>query len=74
MVRYHDEEWGVPVHDDRKWFEFILLDAFQAGLSWKTVLHKRKAFRQFVHSPLQFRPASFQQRNATACLVKFPLS
>lgn len=46
MIRYHDEEWGVPVHDDRKWFEFIVLDAFQAGLSWKTVLHKREAFRQ----------------------------
>lgn len=49
MVRYHDEEWGVPVHDDRKWFEFILLDAFQAGLSWKTVLHKRDAFRKVFY-------------------------
>lgn len=49
MIRYHDEEWGVPVHEDRKWFEFILLDAFQAGLSWKTVLHKRVAFRQVFH-------------------------
>ena len=46
MIRYHDAEWGVPVHDDRKWFEFIVLDAFQAGLSWKTVLHKRNAFHQ----------------------------
>jgi DNA-3-methyladenine glycosylase I len=46
MLRYHDKEWGVPVHDDRKWFEFMLLDAFQAGLSWKTVLHKREAFRR----------------------------
>ena len=46
MVRYHDEEWGVPVHDDRKWFEFIVLDAFQAGLSWRTVLHKRENFRR----------------------------
>ncbi len=45
MLRYHDEEWGVPLHDDRKWFEFIVLDTFQAGLSWKTVLHKREAFR-----------------------------
>ena len=55
MVRYHDEEWGVPVHDDRKWFEFIVLDAFQAGLSWKTVLHKRDAFHQVFHGfdPLQ---------------------
>ena len=46
MLAYHDEEWGVPVHDDLKWFEFIVLDAFQAGLSWKTVLHKRDGFRK----------------------------
>lgn len=46
MIRYHDEEWGVPVHDDRRWFEYMVLDAFQAGLSWKTVLHKREGFRQ----------------------------
>ena len=49
MRRYHDEEWGVPVHDDRKWFEFIVLDAFQAGLSWKTVLHKREAFQNVFY-------------------------
>jgi len=49
MRRYHDEEWGVPVHDDRKWFEYLVLDAFQAGLSWKTVLHKRSAFREVFH-------------------------
>lgn len=53
MFQYHDEEWGVPVHDDRKWFEFMLLDAFQAGLSWRTVLHKREAFRKTFH---QFDP------------------
>jgi DNA-3-methyladenine glycosylase I len=46
MLEYHDKEWGVPVHDDRKWFEFIILDAFQAGLSWKTVLNKRENFRK----------------------------
>jgi len=45
MIHYHDTEWGVPVHDDRKLFEFLVLDAFQAGLSWKTILHKREAFR-----------------------------
>lgn len=50
MLRYHDEEWGVPVHDDRKWFEYIVLDAFQAGLSWKTVLHKREAFGKVFHN------------------------
>jgi DNA-3-methyladenine glycosylase I len=46
MMRYHDEEWGVPLHDDQKIFEFLVLDAFQAGLSWKTVLHKRENFRR----------------------------
>ncbi len=45
MIQYHDTEWGVPLHDDRKLFEFMVLDAFQAGLSWRTVLHKREAFR-----------------------------
>ncbi len=46
MIRYHDEEWGVPVHDDAKHFEFIVLDTFQAGLSWKTILHRREHFRR----------------------------
>ena len=46
MIEYHDLEWGVPVHDDLRWFEFIVLDAFQAGLSWRTVLHKREEFRK----------------------------
>lgn len=45
MVKYHDEEWGVPVHDDRELFEHLILDGFQAGLSWKTILHKRENFR-----------------------------
>src|SRR3989338_5156928 len=44
MIAYHDKEWGVPVHNDRKLFEFLLLDAFQAGLSWSTILNKRKNF------------------------------
>lgn len=44
--KYHDEEWGVPVHDDAKHFEFIVLDTFQAGLSWRTILHKRENFRK----------------------------
>lgn len=46
MQAYHDNEWGVPVHDDQKLFEFLVLDAFQAGLSWKTILHKRENFRR----------------------------
>lgn len=46
MIHYHDHEWGVPVHDDKKHFEFLILDAFQAGLSWKTILHRRDGFRK----------------------------
>ncbi|HEY2003556.1 MAG TPA: DNA-3-methyladenine glycosylase I [Candidatus Saccharimonadia bacterium] len=50
MIRYHDDEWGTPAHDDRKLFEYMVLDAFQAGLSWRIVLHKRLAFdSSFVH-------------------------
>jgi len=45
MIAYHDEEWGIAVHDDSKLFEYLLLDAFQAGLSWKTILYKRKNFQ-----------------------------
>ena len=46
MMKYHDEEWGVPIHDDRKLFEFMVLDTFQAGLSWSTILNKRENFRK----------------------------
>ena len=46
MVRYHDREWGVPVHRDRKHFEFLILEGAQAGLSWSTVLKKREAYRE----------------------------
>lgn len=44
-VAYHDEEWGIPQHDDRKLFEFLVLESFQAGLSWETILNKREHFR-----------------------------
>ncbi len=46
ILAYHDEEWGVPLHDDRKLFEFLVLEVFQAGLSWRTVLYKRQNFRK----------------------------
>jgi DNA-3-methyladenine glycosylase I len=46
MVEYHDDEWGVPIHDDTELFERLALEAFQAGLSWSTILHKRDAFRE----------------------------
>jgi DNA-3-methyladenine glycosylase I len=54
MVQYHDLEWGVPVHDDRKHFEFLVLEAAQAGLSWSTVLNKREGYRRAFS---QFDPA-----------------
>ncbi|MFA5327872.1 MAG: DNA-3-methyladenine glycosylase I [Prolixibacteraceae bacterium] len=46
MSKYHDEEWGKPLHDDQKLFEFLILEGMQAGLSWLTILRKREAFRQ----------------------------
>lgn len=46
LIRYHDEEWGVPLHDDRKLFEFLILEGFQAGLSWLTILKKRENLRK----------------------------
>ena len=46
MLAYHDNEWGKPLHDDHKLFEYMVLDSFQAGLSWKTILHKRENFRK----------------------------
>ncbi|HET7088842.1 MAG TPA: DNA-3-methyladenine glycosylase I [Anaerolineae bacterium] len=49
MVAYHDEEWGVPLHDDRRLFEFLVLEGMQAGLSWSTVLRKRPNFREAFH-------------------------
>lgn len=45
-IRYHDEKWGIPVHDDHKLFEMLILESFQAGLSWECILNKREAFRQ----------------------------
>jgi DNA-3-methyladenine glycosylase I len=46
MIKYHDSEWGVPLHEEKKLFEFMVLDAFQAGLSWQIVLKKRENFRK----------------------------
>src|SRR6185503_2107675 len=49
MIQYHDEEWGVPSHDDRHLFEMLILEGAQAGLSWSTILHKRAAYRKAYH-------------------------
>jgi DNA-3-methyladenine glycosylase I len=60
MVAYHDEAWGMPVHDDRKLFECMVLDAFQAGLSWSTILNKRENFRRALDN---FEPAKVARYN-----------
>src|SRR4051794_21049502 len=46
MIAYHDTEWGVPLHDDRRLFEFLILEGAQAGLSWSTILNKRENYRK----------------------------
>ena len=46
MIRYHDEEWGVPVHDDRKQFEFLMMEVMQCGLNWNMMIQKREIFRK----------------------------
>ena len=63
LRRYHDEEWGVPVHHDRLLFEHICLEGFQAGLSWSTVLNKRPAFRRHFHDFEIARVARISSRN-----------
>jgi DNA-3-methyladenine glycosylase I len=61
MLQYHDEEWGVPLHDDQKLFEFLVLEGFQAGLSWQTVLNKREAFRESFDGFLPEKVALYQE-------------
>ncbi len=67
-LAYHDEEWGVPVHDDRKIFEFLVLEVFQAGLSWRTVLYKRENFRKAFASFDYRKVARFGRRDAARLL------
>jgi DNA-3-methyladenine glycosylase I len=67
-VEYHDKEWGVPVHDDRTIFEFLTLEAAQAGLSWYTVLRKRAAYREAFASFEPERVARFDKRRVEQLL------
>jgi DNA-3-methyladenine glycosylase I len=62
MIKYHDTEWGVPLHNDNKLFEFLLLDAFQAGLSWQTIINKRENFRNAFDN---FEPTLIAEYNET---------
>jgi DNA-3-methyladenine glycosylase I len=66
--KYHDEEWGVPIHDDRRWFEFLVLEGAQAGLSWETILRKRERYREVLCGFDAARVARFDQAKVQALL------
>jgi DNA-3-methyladenine glycosylase I len=70
-IRYHDNEWGVPVHDDRKLFEFLVLEGAQAGLSWETILNKRENYRAAFDGFDALRVAKYDRRKM-AQLLKNP--
>ena len=68
-LTYHDEEWGVPVHDDRKLFEFLILEGAQAGLSWTTILNKRKNYRKAFHGFRAEKIARYTPRDVKRLLA-----
>jgi DNA-3-methyladenine glycosylase I len=68
MIEYHDLEWGVPLHDDRRHFEFIVLDGAQAGLSWRTILHKRARYREVFDGFDPVKVAGYKKRRIEALL------
>jgi DNA-3-methyladenine glycosylase I len=67
-TRYHDEEWGIPIHDDRLWFEFLTLEGAQAGLSWDTILQKRTRYRELFDGFDPVRVAAFDSKKIQALL------
>jgi DNA-3-methyladenine glycosylase I len=67
-LAYHDQEWGVPLYDDRKIYEFLVLEAFQAGLSWRTILYKRENFRKAFAGFDYRKVARFSQREIARLL------
>ena len=69
MIQYHDQEWGSPVHDDRRLFEYIVLDGMQAGLSWQTVINKRENFRLAFHDFDPSRVARYTDRDRARLLA-----
>lgn len=69
--QYHDREWGVPVHNDRKLFEFLILEGAQAGLSWSTILKKRKNYRQ-AYDNFDARKVALYKANKVRQLLKDP--
>src|SRR6516225_998803 len=68
-IRYHDEEWGVPVHDDRTLFEFLILEGAQAGLSWSTILNKRENYRRAFEGFDAQRIARYQAKKIRSLLA-----
>ena len=70
-IRYHDEEWGVPLHDDRGQFEFLILEGAQAGLSWSTILRKREGYREAFAGFDVEKVARFDKRRVEK-LMQFP--
>jgi DNA-3-methyladenine glycosylase I len=68
LIKYHDEEWGVPLHNDKKLFEFLILEGFQAGLSWLTILKKRKNFRKAFDNFDFKKIAAYDRRKTNALL------
>jgi DNA-3-methyladenine glycosylase I len=69
MIDYHDREWGVPVHDDRTHYEFIVLDGAQAGLSWRTILYKREGYRRAFAQLDPVKVARFDARKIERLLA-----
>ncbi len=67
-IRYHDEEWGVPVHDDKVWFEFLILEGAQAGLSWDTILQKRERYRKVLSGFDPVKVAKYDAKKTRALL------
>jgi DNA-3-methyladenine glycosylase I len=67
--RYHDQEWGVPVHDDRMLFEFLILEGAQAGLSWSTILKKREGYRKAFHGFDAQRISQFTEADVSRLLA-----
>src|SRR5712671_4801929 len=68
MIAYHDAEWGVPQHDDRVLFEFLILEGAQAGLSWSTILAKREAYRKAFANFDAAKLARFDEKKAAGLL------
>jgi len=68
-IVYHDQEWGVPVHDERRWFEFLILEGAQAGLSWDTILKKRERYREVFEGFDPARVARFDARRKRKLLA-----